>query len=62
MYAGIQNGDIIEQVGGTEVIGAASYEKAVRNCNVGARVKVKGKRRGNGGYVDVELTVTVGTM
>ncbi len=62
MYAGIQNGDIIEQVDGTEVIGTASYEKAVRNCNVGAQVKVKGKRRGNGGYVDVEFTVTVGTM
>lgn len=62
MYAGIQNGDIIEKVNGTEVIGTASYEKAVQKCDVGAQVKVKGKRRGNGGYVDVEFTVTVGSM
>lgn len=62
MYAGIQNGDIIEKVNGTEVIGTASYEKAVQKCDVGSQVKVKGKRRGNGGYVDVEFTVTVGSM
>jgi len=62
MYAGIQNGDIIQKVGGTEVAGASSYEKAVLKCKTGAQVKVKGKRRGNGGYVDVEFVVTVGSQ
>lgn len=62
MYAGIQNGDIIQKVGGTEVTGSASYEKAVLKCKVETQVKVTGKRRGNGGYVDVEFVVTVGSQ
>lgn len=62
MYAGIQNGDIIQKVGGTEVTGTSSYEKAVLKCTAGTQVRVRGKRRGNGGYVDVEFAVTVGSQ
>lgn len=62
MKAGIQNGDVILQVGEDSVTGNVSYEKAVLGCKSGETVKVKGQRLGNGGYVDVEFTVTMGSM
>ncbi len=62
MKAGIQNGDVIRQVGEESVSGKVSYEKAVLACKPGEAVKVKGQRLGNGGYVDVDFTVTVGSM
>ncbi len=62
MKAGIQNGDVIQQVGEESVSGKVSYEKAVLVCKPGEDVKVKGQRLGNGGYVDVDFTVTVGSM
>lgn len=62
MKAGIQNGDVIQQVGEDTVSGNVSYEKAVLGCKPGEAVKVKGQRLGNGSYVDVDFTVTVGSM
>ena len=62
MKAGIQNGDVIQQVGEDTVSGNVSYEKAVLGCKPGEAVKVKGQRLGNGGYVDVDFTVTMGSM
>lgn len=61
MAAGIQNGDVLQEVAGMTVSGTASYEKAVLSCNVGDEIKIKGQRRGAGGYVDVNFTVTVGS-
>lgn len=62
MKAGIQNGDVIQQVGEDTVSGNASYEKAVLGCKPGEPVKVKGRRLGSGGYVDVDFTVTMGSI
>lgn len=62
MKAGIQNGDVIIQVGEDSVTGNVSYEKAVLACKPGEAVKVKGQRLGSGGYVDVDFTVTMGSV
>lgn len=62
MKAGIQNGDVIVEVGAGSVTGIVSYEKAVLECKAGEAVKVKGQRLGSGGYVDVDFTVTMGSM
>lgn len=61
MAAGIQNGDVLQEVDGDTVSGTASYEKAVLGCKAGDTIKIKGQRRGAGGYVDVDFSVTVGS-
>ncbi len=61
MAAGIQNGDVITEIDGTEVTSQTAYTKAVEACSTGDTVKVRGQRRGSGGFVDVEFTVTVGS-
>lgn len=61
MKAGIQNGDVILEVGENSVTGIVSYEKAVLECRAGEAVKVKGQRLGSGGYVGVDFTVTMGS-
>ena len=60
MAAGIQSGDIIWQVSGESVSGMSSYEKAVLDEKSGAEIRVKGKRKGADGYVDLDFTVHVG--
>ena len=62
MKAGIQNGDVIQEVKSSKVTGTSSYEKAVLECKAGENVKIKGRRLGNGGYVSVDFTVSVGSM
>lgn len=62
MKAGIQNGDVIQEVKGQKVTGTASYEKAVLECKAGDSVKIKGRRLGNTGYVGVDFTVSAGSM
>ncbi len=61
MQAGIQNGDVLLEVGDDKVAGVTSYEKALLEYKVGTTVKIKGKRRGAGGYVDVDFHVTPGS-
>ncbi len=62
MKAGIQNGDVIQEVKGLKVTGTTSYEKAVLECKAGDTVRIKGRRLGNGGYVSVDFTVSAGSM
>ena len=62
MAAGIQNGDVLQELAGEKLSNLLSYEKAVLECKVGQPVKLKGKRRGAGGYVDIDFTVTVGSL
>lgn len=62
MAAGIQNGDVLQELAGEKLSNILSYEKAVLECKVGQPVKIKGKRRGAGGYVDIDFTVTVGSL
>lgn len=60
MASGIQNGDVIQEVNGETVTGISSFENVMLDCAVGDLVKVQGKRRGSGGYVDTEFTLSIG--
>lgn len=62
MKAGIQNGDVITQVGTEKVTGLVSYEQAILECRTGAGVRIKGQRRGAGDYVEVDYHVTLESM
>ena len=62
MAAGIQNGDVLQEVSGEKLSNLLSYEKAVLDCKVGQNVKIKGKRRGAGGYVDIDFNVVIGSL
>lgn len=59
MAAGIQNGDILQEIAGSDIVGIASYERTVLDCKPGDNIKIKGQRRGANGYVDIDFTVTV---
>lgn len=61
MAAGIQNGDVLKEISGEKLSNTLSYEKAVLDCKVGQTVKIKGQRRGAGGYVDIDFNVVVGS-
>lgn len=61
MSASIQNGDILQEANGEKLTNIMSYEKAVLDCKVGQTIKIKGKRRGANGYVDIDFTVVVGS-
>lgn len=61
MDAGIQHGDIIQEIKGMTVTGTASYTKAIEKCTVGETIKVCGQRRGSNGYVEVTYNVTIGS-
>ena len=58
MAAGIQNGDILQEIAGSDIVGIASYERTVLDCKPGDNIKIKGQRRGANGYVDIDFTVT----
>lgn len=62
MSAGIQSGDIIQEISGTKVSNSLSYGNKVLGTKVGESVKIKGKRRGAGGYVDIDFTVAIGSQ
>lgn len=62
MAAGIQSGDILQEVDGTKISTRMAYEKEVQNSKTGDNIKIKGKRRGANGYVDIDFTVTVGSQ
>lgn len=61
MAAGIQTGDIITSVGGETVTTLSAYHNLLMDEKAGDKVKLKGQRRGAGGYVDITFTVTVGS-
>lgn len=61
MSAGIQSGDIITSIGGTEVNTVSAYQAALLEKATGSKVKIRGQRQGSGGYVDIDFNVTVGS-
>lgn len=61
MSAGIQNGDILQAADGKTLANIMSYEEAVLDSRVGQTLKIKGKRRGANGYVDIDFTVVIGS-
>lgn len=61
MAAGIQSGDIITNIAGTDIINLLGYHNTLIKQNVGDKILVRGKRQGTGGeYVDIDFGVTVG--
>ncbi len=62
MAAGIQSGDILQEIEGLSVSTVQSYEKAVQNSKTGDSIKIKGKRLGAEGYVEISFDVTVGSQ
>lgn len=62
MAAGIQSGDVICSVGGEKITNIGGYQDAVLNIKVGDQVIIEGKRLGADGYVNVDFTVTVGSI
>lgn len=62
MNAGIQTGDIITSIGGETVTTLSSYHNLLMDEKAGDKVKIKGQRRGTGGYVDITFNVTVGSI
>lgn len=61
MAAGIQAGDIITSIGGEEVKSLMAYHNALMDRDSGDKVRIRGQRRGSGGYVDITFSVTVGS-
>ncbi|XCP86196.1 trypsin-like peptidase domain-containing protein [Roseburia hominis] len=62
MKAGIQSGDVITQVGKTKVSTISGYRAALMEAQVGEELRLRGQRQGASGYVDVNFTVTVGSL
>ena len=61
MAAGIQRGDIITSFDGEVVTALSGYHSQLMKSKAGNEVKIGGQRQGNGGYVDIEFTVTIGS-
>lgn len=61
MQAGIKSGDVIVMVGGTEVKTVSGYKNSLLDCTVGEEVRIKGKRQGASGYVDINFRVAAGS-
>ena len=62
MAAGIQSGDVLTTLNGSRISTVAAYEKALLNTEPGHEIKIKAQRHGAENYVDLEFTVTVGSM
>lgn len=61
MAAGIQSGDVITKVEKRKVTTLDAYQNTLLKYKAGEQICLSGKRRGNGGYVEIEFTVTVGS-
>ena len=59
--AGLQRGDIITSFDREAVTVLSGYHSQLMKSKVGDEVKIGGQRQGNGGYVDIEFTVTIGS-
>lgn len=60
MQAGIQSGDVITAVAGTEIKTLKGYRVHLNKQEVGQRLKFRGQRQGAESYVDIDFNVTVG--
>ena len=61
MMAGIQSGDVLTVVDGIKLTELKVYQKLLQECEAGESIKIKGCRKGNDGYVDIEYNVTIGS-
>lgn len=61
MQAGIQSGDVITEIAGTDISSLTGYKNALQDCTPGQEIRVRGRRQGAEGYVSVSFSVTVGS-
>ena len=61
MQAGIQSGDVITSVNKTDISSISEYTKKLMEFAVGEQIKIKCRRQGASGYVEVTFDVTVGS-
>lgn len=61
MEAGIQRGDIISNVGSSKITTLNAYQSSILKYRAGEKVRLRGQRRSNGGYVEIEFAVTIGS-
>lgn len=61
MEAGIQSGDVIVEMGKDKISTLSAYHSLLMKQEAGNTVKLKGRRKGAGDYVEVDYTVTVGS-
>lgn len=60
MKAGIQCGDIINVINGIEIDSMKTYQDVLNELEAGQTVMFEGQRRGTEGYVELEISVTIG--
>ena len=61
MECGISNGDIINNIGDTQIKCVQDYEHKLLSMKPGDTVEVTAKRKGAAGYVDITLQLTIKT-
>ena len=62
MLAGIQSGDVITQIDGTDVRSVSAYNSKLLTLSVGDTVKVTVMRKGNDGYSEITCQVEIGVL
>ncbi|HBA64022.1 MAG TPA: serine protease [Lachnospiraceae bacterium] len=61
MQAGIQSGDVVIEIDGTEINTMTAYKNKLLSYKAGDRLRVKGKREGADGYVAVNYEAVIGS-
>lgn len=61
MKAGIQSGDILTEVEDTKVYTMSAYRQELMDYRPGSHITIKGMRRSNDGYVDIQFEVALGS-
>ena len=59
--SGIQNGDVITEVDGEEVLTVKMFQGCLETKNPGQDVIIKAQRAGRDGYTQLEFSVHLGT-
>ena len=62
MAAGLQNGDVITEIDGDEILTAENYEKKLLSLKPEDTVEVKIERQGPEGYTEIICTVEVSVL
>jgi len=61
MNAGIKSGDIMTSFKDKDITSLSAYQSVLKECNTQEKIKIKGKRLGPEGYVDISFEVTIGS-
>ena len=59
MKAGIQKGDVIYQVGDTDISSLRDFHAALESSGVGKKIQISAMRQSVEGYVEIVFDVTL---